>query len=815
MDEKALKADLHVHSKYSKRPSEWILRKIGCSESYTEPVTLYSLAKDHGMNLVTITDHNSLAGSLDIAHLNDTFLSEEITTYFPDDGCKLHVLAYDITERHHEEITRLRENVFELVRYLNGEGIIHALAHPLYPVNDKLTFSHLEQALVLFKNFELNGSRDNYQNDILRQILSAFTKEKLDQLSDKYDLEPLHEMPWEKAFISGSDDHASLNIGGCFTEVAGAASLKEFLDGIRQNRATVGGKASNPKAMAHTIYSVAYQFYKNRFGLERYVHKDLTLRFLDHALIPSPEETRLMDRFRNAFQQRRKSTASKSKPTNMMELLQKEGREIILSDETMNTLMKHCEGKPWKNEEIWFHFLNQVSERILRQFADTLLVSLSGGNLFDVFHILGSAGSLYTMLAPYFVAFTLFTKDRHFCRQCLDFIRNGRRPPKREKLKVAHFTDTYYDVNGVAKTLQMQTEMALRNHKMQQIITCGPGQQRPQVINFSPIGTFELPEYPDIKLYYPPFLKMLEYCYTENFTHIHSATPGPIGLAALAIARILKIPIYGTYHTALPQYASFLTEDSAMEDLMWKFSIWYYNQMDVVYVPSKATGLELENKGIRKEKITFYPRGIDLELFHPSKRNGFFRNRFGVNPKALKLLYVGRVSKEKNMPFLVDAFRQLVGVHPDIRLIVVGDGPYLTEMKAALTGLPATFTGFLSGERLAQAYASSDLFVFPSTTDTFGNVVLEAQASGLPVIVTDEGGPKENLIPDKTGFVVPAKHADAFVEAVLKLANQPLLLKKMKRRAREYMESRSFEAAYIQLWDSYRENAPDMKRGIR
>jgi glycosyltransferase involved in cell wall biosynthesis len=480
----------------------------------------------------------------------------------------------------------------------------------------------------------------------------------------------------------------------------------------------------------------------------------------------------------------------------------------------MNTLIKQCDGKPWKNEEIWFHFLNQVSERSLRQFADTFLESISGGNLFDIFHILGSAGSLYTMLAPYFVAFTLFTKDRRFCRQCLDLIGNGQRPPKREKMKVAHFTDTYYEVNGVAKTLQLQTEMALRNHKMQQIITCGPGQERAQVTNFRPIGTFELPEYPDIKLYYPPFLKMLEYCYTENFTHIHTATPGPIGLAALAIARILKLPIFGTYHTALPQYTSFLTEDAAMEEIMWKFSIWYYNQMDVVYVPSKATGIELENKGIKKEKIAFYPRGIDTERFHPSKRNGFFRNRFGMDPTDLKLLYVGRVSKEKNMPFLAKAFKHLVDVRPDIRLIVVGDGPYLSEMKTSLTGLPATFTGFLSGEDLAQAYASSDLFIFPSTTDTFGNVVLEAQASGLPVIVTDKGGPKENLVPDKTGFVVSTETVDAFIKAVLKLANNPQLLKKMKRHAREYMENRSFEAAYIQLWDSYREHELNMKKGI-
>ncbi len=161
-----LRADLHVHSKFSKRPTEWLLRKIGCAESYTEPETLYRLAKERGMDIVTVTDHNSLIGSLEIAHLEGTFVSEEITAYFPEDRCKFHVLAYDITEAHHEDISRLRENIRDLVRYLNEQKIVHALAHPFYAVNERLTPEHLDEVLLLFKNFELNGSRDAYQNEL-------------------------------------------------------------------------------------------------------------------------------------------------------------------------------------------------------------------------------------------------------------------------------------------------------------------------------------------------------------------------------------------------------------------------------------------------------------------------------------------------------------------------------------------------------------------------------------------------------------------------------------------------------------------------
>jgi glycosyltransferase involved in cell wall biosynthesis len=125
-------------------------------------------------------------------------------------------------------------------------------------------------------------------------------------------------------------------------------------------------------------------------------------------------------------------------------------------------------------------------------------------------------------------------------------------------------------------------------------------------------------------------------------------------------------------------------------------------------------------------------------------------------------------------------------------------------MQRRTARLPVTFTGFLAGEDLSQAYASSDVFVFPSTTDTFGNVILEAQASGLPVVVTDEGGPKENLIPGETGFVVPADDEKGFAGVLMDLIDDPDLLSSMKANARRYSEGRSFEKAYIELWDSYR-----------
>jgi glycosyltransferase involved in cell wall biosynthesis len=259
----------------------------------------------------------------------------------------------------------------------------------------------------------------------------------------------------------------------------------------------------------------------------------------------------------------------------------------------------------------------------------------------------------------------------------------------------------------------------------------------------------------------------------------------------------------------LPQYASELTGDTGMEDMVWKFVIWFYNQVDVVFAPSHAVADELAERGVNKDKIKVYPRGIDTERFTPEKRNGFFK-RYGLD-RPVKLLYVGRVSKEKNLSMLSEAFRNLCAKRDDLHLVVVGEGPYLEEMRGELKGLPATFTGYLDGEELASAYASSDLFVFPSTTDTFGNVVLEAQASGLPVIVSDQGGPCENMIPDATGLVMTSCDAEGLMQAMETLATDQEMRGRMGHAAREAMEERSFEAQYLKAWKMYADD-PDEKK---
>ncbi len=811
--------DMHVHSKYSRRPSQWVLQKLGCPESFTDPLSVYRIAKARGMTFVTITDHNSIKGAEEIAHLPDTFISEEVTTYFPEDGCKVHVLAYDITESHHKEIGKIRENIYDLVAYLNQERILHVIAHPLYSLNDRLTLAHFEKMLLLFPFFELNGARDVRQNQVLREVFAALTPARIEQLAGKHGIEPVGACPWKKYVTGGSDDHSSLNIARTCVRVDRAHSYGDVLEGIRTGRAVIEAEPPGPLTLAHNLYGIAYQYYQDKFNLQRYAGQDPMMRFLERSLTSEAREAEagLLTRIYSYWSHRRRPKAETEISQSLMDLLRQETLEMLQKNpDLLHVATQPVRGVSQEQEHRWFDFVNRISNRVMYSFANHLTDHLARGNVFNIFHTIGSAGGLYTLLAPYFVAYSHFTKDRAFNAD----VRNRFSPSAPldlyplDGMKMVHFTDTFHDINGVAKTLQQQVEIAKKTRKQLTVITC-ESQQSPEmqgVRNFTPVGVCDLPEYPEVKICYPPFLEMLDYCYNEGFTHIHSATPGPVGLAALAISHILKIPINGTYHTQLPQYAEYLTGDEAVADLTWKYTLWYYDQMDFIYVPSKSTGDELIEKGIHPEKIRLFPRGIDIEFFHPRRQNGLLKAEFGIDEKSTKLLYVGRVSTEKNLPMMVSAFKNLLREKPDLHLVVVGEGPYLKEMRKALAGLPVTFTGYLKGERLASVYASCDLFVFPSTTDTFGNVILEAQASGLPVVVTDQGGPKENMIPAKTGFVVRGGDEKNLVQAISMLVDDPKLTKAMGAAARSYMENRSFEQAFLRTWEMYEKpNVPEAR----
>ncbi|MCC6145108.1 MAG: glycosyltransferase [Candidatus Hydrogenedentes bacterium] len=801
-----MKIDLHCHSKYSKRPSLWLMQKIGCPESFTEPLELYALAREKGMDAVTITDHNVIDGALEIAHLPNTFLGCEYTTYFPEDRCKVHVLAYNFSEAQHGDLSKARENIYDFVAYLREHRLPHICAHPLFAVNDRLTPDHLEKLALLFKYWERNGDQCPEMNAILDQLVAGLTPEIIARLVDKHGIAPPFPDPWHKFITAGSDDHGSLHLATAWTEVTGAATVEDFWTGFHEGRLQIHCPATSPEAFARNVYGIAYQFYKNKLGVERHVNKDLFLRFLDRMLQNRPQVSApWLDRVYFAVSRRRRP-AQPAANASLLSVARFEAEKLIRHDAQLSALIDERPASDAGMDQHWFSFVEQVGNKVLAHQGEQLLDKLVRARFFDLFHSIGSAGALYALLAPYFVSFSHFRQQARLSRNLMTGFAGGAiAPAQLQEARIAHFTDTFAEVNGVARTLQQQLATARALNKPYTVFTCltENSETREGLASFPPVGAWSVPEYPELKLLMPPFLDMLKRCYEEQYTHIHLATPGPVGLAGLAIARILQLPVSATYHTALPQYARALTGDTYVEDLMWKGMVWFYDQMDWVYVPSRATGAELIEKGIRAEKIRVYPRGVDTLRFHPGRRNNILRDQFGIEDKRVNLLYVGRVSREKGLDILAAAYARYLEAGGDARLIITGDGPYRAEMEEALRGTPALFTGYLEGDALPAVYASADVLVFPSATDTFGNVVLEAQASGLPVIVVDQGGPQENVEHGQTGLVVSAGNVDALLNAMLMLAEDEALRGRMRVSARASMEHRSFARAFARLWDLY------------
>ncbi|WP_291331936.1 glycosyltransferase [Desulfovibrio sp.] len=773
------------------------------------------------MNYVTITDHDTISGALEIAHLPQVFISEEISAFFPDDRCEIHVLAWNITEAQHREISRLRHNIFDLVPYLMGQGIAHACAHPLCAANNRLTIEHVEQLVLLFSVFELNGARNNVQNEALHKIVSALTPESTARMEEKHGFSSHVTRPWIKSFVAGSDDHSSCNIARSSTVInvpraligrSGYAPTAALMRSIMEGKTTPSVIPATPLGFAHNLYAIGYQFYKNTTGLAQDINNSTVLRFAENMLTGQPEtrsrtiRTRVMSLGGFLLQCGRwVARSEKSMQENMLEAA---GRAIAGSPslsaaaESINEILS--QQRMPRREALLASFVAEVTENVQLSCANSVLADVLKGNFFNVFKLVGAMGSLYAMLAPYGIGYSLFAEDKMFARQCLRRItaKDRAKESHGENAAIAHFTDTYSEVNGVAKTLQSMLPLAREQGKKMDILTCvrqdstGPNAQfTPGPVNFSPIGSFSIPEYPELSLNYPPALKIVQHCYERGYTLLHSATPGPMGLAALLTARMLKLPIHATYHTAFPQYILELTGDPSLEEATWRYVYWYYSQMDVVFAPSAATMKELIAHGLPEEKIRLYPRGVDAKRYTPA-----WQKQHEAQADGVRFLYVGRLSREKSVNRLVDAFRLVHEHMPTACLNIVGDGPQAEELQRQAADLPVTFTGYLSGTALVRAYEQADIFVFPSTTDTYGKVVLEAQAAGLAVVVSGQGGPRENVLPDKSGIVVRQETAEAYASAMMALATDPRTLLAMKREARCYAESRSSEKAFAAQW---------------
>ncbi len=762
------RCDLHLLSRYSSRPPEWILRRIGVPESYSTPEELYRKARAAGMDFVTVTDRDSIRGALSIADRPGAFISAKVTAAFPD-GARALILVWGLDEAQYGEVDEARRDIFALRDCLRDLGLAHGVAHPLHGEDGRFDVEHFEKLLLLFDAFEArNGLRSPLADEVLRLCLEALTPETLGRLADRHGIEPRGEAPWRKAMFGGSEDRGGLFVARAHTEAPAASDWREFLGHVMAGRGACAGEGGAPQVMASGVYSTFYHYIKEHIGTRSPLYSAMLTKVAERFLAGrNPAEF--------SFGEQVQIVGEAMWSGELFSILSP-GASIpkslagFFSQPALKRRIDAVLAEEPTVERRSFRIACEIANYLGFRFFEEMVRQITAG---DFLGSLQSASALVPVagsVLPYFGAFRALNADRGLLERVAGALL-PEPPGALENRKRAWLTDTLEDVNGVARTIRTMVAAARAQGLDLTVVTSRSelSGDAATIKNFAPVGEFELPEYKLQKLSFPPILEMLDYIQREGFTELIISTPGPVGLVGLAAAKMFGLRSSGIYHTDFPQYVKILSDDHAMETLTWNYMHWFYDQMDTIYSNSRYYMDLWVGRGISPSKLRIFPRGLDTDLFDRRHRDPGFWPARGAEGSVL--LYVGRISKEKDLDMLPDVARVLAERGAAVSWAFVGDGPYREELERRMPG--AIFTGVLTGAELGKAYASADLFVFPSTTDTYGNVIVEACAAGLRVVVSDVGGPKELVRSGIPGTVCPARSARAFADAIGALLREP------------------------------------------
>jgi glycosyltransferase involved in cell wall biosynthesis len=788
--------DLHVHSKHAGRFKPFVLGALAVEESHTEPADLYRRCLERGMTMVTITDHDTIAGCLEIAHHGDhVFLSEEVSARFPEDGCIVHVLVWGITEAQHHEIQRLRGNVYELSSWLRAQGILHALAHPFSSVNQRLSQERLRRSLVLFDTLELhNGQKDPTHARLVQEVVAKVDDAMLRRWAERYELEPPPPRRWR--LTAGSDDHSGYTMARAWVELDGPPRFSTLAAAIRAGTITTHAHEKTAKSMAHTAMAGTFNHFRAH---------------AEHA--PGPQT---YGHVIELFSSRALPERIEDLPPVMQRLLPAALETLASTHRLVTPARALAEAhEPGVHDEIY----DVVQGTLMRAFRGCVAELLSAARAASPDGIIDELPNLVRLALfnlPYYFGFRFFHGERRRAWALYEGLDVPDPLPRPQRAAV--FCDTLDNIDGVSIGLyRITAEMRDAGHE---VILCGARTDdglhveiTEHAVRFPVLGRFALPGYASYELGWPSLVEVVRWLAEQAIDVVAISTPGPMGVVAMLAARLLEIPVVGQYHTDLGAFATHLLGDRTIGRIVEGFTSAFYGGLEEVAVPTAATGRRVEAGGVRPERVRVVPRGVDHERFHPRFASADFWPARGLPGRVI--LYVGRVSKEKNLPQLVRVFTRLHDRDPSLGLAIVGDGPWREAMQAALAGRLVAFTGVLRSDALSTAFASADMLAFPSATDTFGNVVAESLASGTPAVVSDEGGPAEIVGSDGAGLVLRAGDDDAWVAAIEQLLHRPDLLEDMRGHARARAERFTFERARQAQWTFYADRMRAHREALR
>ncbi|MRH44551.1 glycosyltransferase [Aquibacillus halophilus] len=368
-------------------------------------------------------------------------------------------------------------------------------------------------------------------------------------------------------------------------------------------------------------------------------------------------------------------------------------------------------------------------------------------------------------------------------------------------MKIAIFVDTYTpQVNGVAGTFQRLTDYLEDNNIEYRLFVPEIDEDlfSNQVFRFASLPFYL---YPECRLALPNVFHIKKELEQFQPDLIHIATPFNMGLTGLFLAKKLDIPVVGSYHTNFDRYLQYY-DLQFLSKWLWRYLNWFHRSFHKTFVPSNETKSILVNQGF--SNVHIWSRGVDTKKFHPHFSSNRIREKYHITAPFI-LSFVGRLAPEKDIEILMRTAKRLpFEVKDKVHWLLVGDGPlYQNLQKDKIDNM--TFTGYLKGEQLAELYASSNLFVFPSSTETFGNVVLEAHACGTAAVVAKAGGVQEIIQHNRSGLLCEPGNVDDFANNISSLINDESRLKLMGIEARKIALSRSWDSVFFSLFLHYQE----------
>lgn len=352
------------------------------------------------------------------------------------------------------------------------------------------------------------------------------------------------------------------------------------------------------------------------------------------------------------------------------------------------------------------------------------------------------------------------------------------------KKNISIVSETYCpEVNGVATTLNyLVSGLSANGHEVKVIRPRQNAFDQDGIVNAIHHTICEglpIPGYPGLRFGLPCKRKLLKLWRQSPPDILYVATEGPLGWSAISAAKQLGIPVLSGFHANFHRFSRYYGL-GWLSNLLIRYGRIFHNRAQATITPTLAMKHQIKAWGIKN--VSVVSRGVDCEHFSPAHRNDQLRQQWGLGPHDIAVLYVGRLAAEKNLPLAISAFKRMHALNTRSKFILVGDGPLKTSLQAAHPDF--IFAGVKTGKTLSEHFASADIFLFPSTTETFGNVVTEALASGLGVLAFQQAAAKEHIVDMENGLTVAGQNAEEFVRAAIKLACQPILLKMIRESAR-------------------------------